>query len=102
MAMRPKLEILDEPDSGIDALSMRNIAAVIKEMNKNGSTILLITHNYKIARIAVVSSTLCDGIIIKTGDPQEVAEFFIEQCQKCTHINYPQLEKIAVTEEKNV
>ena len=94
ITMRPKLAILDEPDSGIDALSMENIAHVISSMKKDGTTVLLISHNYKIAKIADVSSTLCNGKILITGDPDEVAKFFESQCEECDHVNKPIIDKI--------
>ncbi len=104
ITMRPKLAILDEPDSGIDALSMEKIAEVIKSMKDDGTTILLISHNWKIAQIADVSSTLCNGKILITGDPIEVSEFFEKQCEECDHVNKPiidTLTKIESTEVKN-
>ena len=94
ITMTPKLAILDEPDSGIDALSMENIAHVIKTMKGNGTTILLISHNYKVAQIADVSSTLCNGKILITGKPEEVAKFFEDQCEECDHINKPIIDNI--------
>jgi Fe-S cluster assembly ATP-binding protein len=98
MVMRPKLAILDEPDSGIDAISIEKIADVIRRINKNGSTILLITHSWKIAGIADVSSTLCDGKILLSGEPYKVTQFFIRQCQQCTHKNEPKPEEIVDAE----
>jgi len=94
MSMKPSFAILDEPDSGIDALSINNIADVIRELNQIGITILLITHRWEIARISDVSSCLCDGKILLTGEPEEVTNFFVNQCQKCTHINFPEMEEI--------
>ena len=94
MAMRPKLAILDEPDSGIDAISIEKIADVILLINKNGSTILLITHSWKIAGIADIASPLCNGKILATGEPHRVTQFFIRQCEQCTHKNEPMPEEI--------
>jgi Fe-S cluster assembly ATP-binding protein len=94
MAMRPKLAILDEPDSGIDALSIEKIAEVICEINRNGSTILLITHSWRIADIADIASTLCNGTILVTGEPYKVTQFFVQQCQQCTHINKPDIQEM--------
>ena len=94
MTMRPKCAILDEPDSGIDALSIEKIAQVIRQINRNGSTILLITHSWRIAGIADVASTLCNGTILMTGKPDRVTEFFVKQCQQCKHINEPELQEI--------
>jgi Fe-S cluster assembly ATP-binding protein len=94
LVMRPKLAILDEPDSGIDALSIEKIADVIRLINKNGSTILLITHSWRIAGIADTASTLCNGTILTTGEPYKATRFFIRQCQQCTHINTPNPQEI--------
>ncbi|MBN2325480.1 MAG: ABC transporter ATP-binding protein [Spirochaetes bacterium] len=94
MVMRPRLAILDEPDSGIDAISIEKIADVIRHINQNGSTILLITHSWKIAGIADISSSLCNGTILLSGEPYRVTQFFVRQCQQCTHKNEPKPEEI--------
>lgn len=76
LALRPKLAILDEPDSGIDMLSIRDIINVIRAFKKNGSAVLLITHREEIATIADTASQICGGRIICTGSPVKVAEHY--------------------------
>jgi len=93
LAMRPKLAILDEPDSGIDIVSLPFILDSIVEMNRQGSSVLLITHNEKIAETAHCVSVLCAGKIIKTGTPQESCQWFKDNCTKCLHINEPEEEQ---------
>ena len=51
LAMRPKLAILDKPDSGIDAPSIDYVVEVIKTFSRNGTTVLLITHHEEVAEI---------------------------------------------------
>lgn len=94
LMMRPKLAILDEPDSGIDALSIDYIKTVIRKLVSLGSTILLISHHEEVAGIADRASVLCGGQILKTGIPEEVARFFQNHCQECPHVNHPQEEHI--------
>ena len=89
LAMQPKLAILDEPDSGIDIISLPIILNSMVEMNKQGSSILLITHNEKVAEIAHRVSVLCAGGIIKTGASAETCSWFKDNCKKCLHINEP-------------
>jgi Fe-S cluster assembly ATP-binding protein len=89
LAMRPKLAILDEPDSGIDIVSLPLIFNGIAEMNKQGSSVLLITHSEKMAEIAHRVSILCGGRIIRTGKPLETNEWFKDNCRTCLHINEP-------------
>jgi len=88
-AMKPKLAILDEPDSGIDILALDNIVEMIKELKRKGTTVLLITHREEVAEIADETSLMCSGFIIKEGKPEEVCDYFKNRCIPCpTHI-YP-------------
>lgn len=88
-AMRPKLAILDEPDSGIDILALDNIVEMIKEMKKRGTTVLLITHREEVSEIADRTSLMCSGLIVEEGNPKEVGKYFREKCLPCpTHV-YP-------------
>ena len=76
LALRPRLAILDEPDSGIDMLSTNDILGVLDRLRTGGSTVLLITHRDEIAAAADRASQICSGRIIRTGSPGQVAEVF--------------------------
>jgi Fe-S cluster assembly ATP-binding protein len=89
LAMGPRLAILDEPDSGIDALSIQNIVDVIRTFSRTGTAVLLITHHEDVAAVADRASTLCGGTVLKTGDPASIARFFRNHCRECTHVNVP-------------
>jgi Fe-S cluster assembly ATP-binding protein len=90
LAMHPKLAILDEPDSGIDVVALPLILNGILEMNKQGSSVLLITHSEKVTEIAHRVSILCAGKIIRTGTPVETSLWFKDNCRTCPHINEPE------------
>ena len=84
LALKPRLALLDEPDSGIDMLSTGDIIAVIEALKKEGSAVLLITHREEIARISDRASLLCGGRIICTGPPEAVADRYRERrCVVC-------------------
>ena len=89
LAMHPKLAILDEPDSGIDIVALPLILNGIVEMNRQGSSVLLITHSEKVTEIAHRVSIICAGTIIRTGAPVETSQWFKDNCQTCLHINEP-------------
>jgi len=89
LAMRPRLAILDEPDSGIDIVALPLILNGIMEMNKQGSSVLLITHSEKVTEIAHRVSILCAGKIINSGAPLEISRWFKNNCLTCPHINEP-------------
>ena len=54
----PQILFLDEPTSGLDVESQRLIKDMIRDFNKNGTTVFLTTHNMEEA------SQLCDRIAI--------------------------------------
>lgn len=84
LALSPRLAIFDEPDSGIDMLSTREIINVIQACKANGAAVLLITHREEIALIADSASQICGGRIVCTGSPAEVAAHYkSRQCQTC-------------------
>jgi Fe-S cluster assembly ATP-binding protein len=89
LAMRPKLAILDEPDSGIDIVALPLLLNGIIEMNKQGASVLLITHSERVTAIAKRVSILCAGTIIRTGPPAETSRWFKNNCLTCPHINEP-------------
>ena len=94
LAMQPRLAILDEPDSGIDALSLDFIKGVIRTLVREGASILLITHHEEVAAMADRASVLCAGMVLKTGQPEEAARLFRNHCQPCGHVNQPEEELI--------
>jgi Fe-S cluster assembly ATP-binding protein len=91
LAIKPKVAILDEPDSGIDVVSLPHIMNGITEMSKQGSAVLLITHSEEAVSVADEVSIMCAGKIINSGQPQEMCQWFKNNCQTCNHIGVPRV-----------
>jgi len=70
--LKPKIAILDEPDSGLDIDGVKTVAKVVNEMCSKGTGILLITHYARILNYAKPSkvSIMVDGKIIAHGGPE--------------------------------
>ena len=84
VALHPRLAILDEPDSGIDMLSIQDIINVINELKGKGTAVFLITHREEIASIADRASEICNGKIICSGDPEKVTQYYkSRRCEVC-------------------
>ena len=81
-AMRPKLAILDEPDSGVDTLSLNDISNIIKRMGAQGTTILLITHRDEMIEVADSASLLCQGNIVFSGNPGDTRTYYGKRCRQ--------------------
>ncbi len=71
----PKLAILDEPTSGLDVNNAQEVRRLIKDIARQGTTVLLSSHNmleveFLCDRIALIS----DGIIIEEGTPKNLMQ----------------------------
>lgn len=83
--MQPKLAILDEPDTGIDMLSLNEIIKFIKRLKDRGSTVLVITHREEIAISCDSASLICNGEIIQNGNPADITRYFKKRCKPCLY-----------------
>ncbi|ENN95617.1 ABC transporter [Methanocaldococcus villosus KIN24-T80] len=83
ICMEPDLAILDEPDSGIDMVSIDEILNVFEYLKEQGCSLLVITHREEMAKNADRTSLICNGEVILTGDPKKVSEFYRRRCGKC-------------------
>ena len=86
ISIYPRLAILDEPDSGIDMISIEDIKRIILGLKELGSSVILITHREEIADIGDTASLICRGEILKVGKPEEVSIFFKKNCERCNHV----------------
>ena len=69
----PKLLMMDEPSLGLAPLIVQDIFSIIREINRQGVTILLIEQNANMAlRIAEVGHVLETGRITLSGSGAEL------------------------------
>jgi branched-chain amino acid transport system ATP-binding protein len=70
---KPKLQMMDEPSLGLAPLIVKDIFKIIKEIHKNGVTILLVEQNAKAAlEVADIGYVLETGEIVLNGNGQEL------------------------------
>lgn len=71
---RPRLLLLDEPSMGLAPLLIREIFSIIQDINKAGTTVLLVEQNANMAlSIANRAYVLETGRITLSGDAKELA-----------------------------
>ena len=72
---RPKLLLLDEPSLGLAPMIVKQIFEVIREINKAGTTILLVEQNaFAALKLANRACVLATGEIVMTGDSKDLLE----------------------------
>lgn len=73
IAVEPKVMILDEPTTGLDYKECMEIMSAVKELNKNGTTVIMVCHDIELvldfARRMIV---LADGKIEADGKTLEI------------------------------
>ena len=73
IAVEPKVMILDEPTTGLDYKECMEIMNAVKELNKNGTTVIMVCHDMELvldfARRMIV---LADGKIEADGKTLEI------------------------------
>ena len=64
----PKILFADEPTANLDTETSRSILSAFLELNKQGQTIIMVTHEEEYARLAHRIINLADGKIIKDAN----------------------------------
>jgi len=73
LAMQPKIMVLDEPTSGLDPKGASQIMGLLYELNREGMTIIISTHDVDMVPLYASNMYIISkGKIIKEGSPQEV------------------------------
>ena len=72
LVANPAILLVDEPTGNLDSHSGDTVMAVLAELNKNGTTICMVTHDARYANMANIQLKLLDGQIVK-DEPLKVA-----------------------------
>ncbi|MEI4472951.1 amino acid ABC transporter ATP-binding protein [Frigidibacter sp. MR17.24] len=73
LAVRPKLMLFDEPTSALDPELVGEVLATMKDLAKQGLTMIVVTHEIGFAREAADRVVFMDGgVIVEQGTPEEV------------------------------
>ena len=75
LAMEPKIMLFDEPTSALDPEMIGEVLDVIREVAEKGMTMVIVTHEMKLAREVGTRMIFLDkGVIIEDGKPSEVMD----------------------------
>mgnify|MGYP001502556837 FL=1 len=64
LASQPKVLLADEPTGALDSTTSEEVMDLIKQINNEGKTILVVTHEQDIANMCKRIITLKDGVIM--------------------------------------
>ena len=73
LAMQPEMMVLDEPTSGLDPQGAIDILELLYELNDEGMTIIISTHDVDLVpNYAKKVFVLVEGSLIAEGTPKEI------------------------------
>ncbi|KRN93424.1 amino acid ABC transporter ATP-binding protein [Pediococcus stilesii] len=73
LAMKPDMILFDEPTSALDPEMVGDVLAVMKDLAKDGMTMIVVTHEMGFAKeVADRVIFMADGYIMEEGTPNEI------------------------------
>lgn len=72
LAMRPRCIVFDETTAMLDPAGRRNVMEMVQRLNREGMTIIFITHYMQEALLARRVVVLSEGQVAMDGEPREV------------------------------
>ena len=75
LAMNPEIMLFDEPTSALDPEMVGEVLDVMKDLARDGMTMVIVTHEMGFAREVASRVIFIDqGVIMENGTPEEVFE----------------------------
>jgi cobalt transport protein ATP-binding subunit len=94
-AMRPRVLVLDEPTAGLDWRSVMELMETIQALNREGHTIVLITHDMRlVCEFAHRTIVLAEGRLLAYDETRAV--FRDAPVLRAAHIEPPQITRLAI------
>jgi putative ABC transport system ATP-binding protein len=67
----PDLILADEPTGNLDSAMGDEVMGLLRELNKSGTTVIIVTHSIRDAGYAQRTIKLLDGKVVEAGIPAQ-------------------------------
>ena len=75
LAMEPEVLLFDEPTSALDPQMVGEVLEVMRNLAKEGLTMIVVTHEMAFARdVSTNVVFMADGLICEQGSPKDIFE----------------------------
>jgi putative ABC transport system ATP-binding protein len=70
LVMKPSVLLLDEPTGNLDSASEKEVLTLLEQVNREGATLVMVTHSNEVAEYASRIVRLADGAIVSDEPAQ--------------------------------
>jgi putative ABC transport system ATP-binding protein len=74
LVVQPSVLLADEPTGNLDSASAEEVLALLERLNRQGTTIVLVTHSAEVAQHAARLVRVADGLIVSEGPVERSVE----------------------------
>ena len=86
LAMRQDVLVLDEPMAGLDPAGRRHVRAILHDLKRAGSTLIMVTHSMEdVAELAEQVIALDRGRTVASGTPEQVLPALLDAGEVGVH-----------------
>ncbi|CAF1226255.1 unnamed protein product [Rotaria sordida] len=91
LVLSPKILLLDEPTTGLDASTASSVMNCLKDLSQRGRTIIFSIHQprYSIFKTFDTVMFMCKGRCIYHGSPRDVVSYFATHGYQCEQYDNP-------------
>ncbi len=83
LAMHPEVILFDEPTSALDPTMVGEVLSVIRQLARDGMTMLIVTHEMRFARdVSTRIFFMNEGVIYEDGTPEQIFEHPVRSATK--------------------
>ena len=83
LAMKPEVILFDEPTSALDPTMVGEVLSVIRQLAKEGMTMIIVSHELSFARdVSTRVFFMNEGVIYEEGTPEQIFEHPVRSATK--------------------
>ena len=98
LANNPSLILADEPTGNLDQETGQQIIDLLRELNKKGHTVIIVTHNEAIAKQAQRTIHIVDGEL--ASDKSQTADYELRDSRKSYRTNEPPTKTLVESDQE--
>ena len=86
--MKPDVLLFDEPTSALDPEVVGDVLKVMRDLAKDGMTMVIVTHEMNFAEVSDKVIFMADGVVVESGKPTAILNILNKKELKISYLVY--------------